>query len=330
MTARGSYQRFTPVEATLAPVVLIKGSEGLLVDRALGQLKDQARAADPAVELTELNVATYSPGEMAALTSPSLFGESRLIIVRDLETMTDGFAQDLLEYLPQPSPDTWIILVHPGGNARGKKVLDAIVKAKYPVIPAQPLQYDSDKLTLLRDDARRARRHVDPEALQALVDALGNDVRSMCAALNQLFFDIHGRITVEDVRRSQSGRVEATGFEVADAAIDGDSVRALMLLRHALATGASPIALVGALAYKVRNLAKVQVMGNANMPRIALSPRQLDTVRRQLRGWSDASLAAAISALAVADEETKGLSRDPERAVEKAVIQICRLRRYRR
>ena len=56
---------------------------------------------------------------------------------------------------------------------------------------------------------------------------------------------------------------------------------------------------------------------------------QVDIVRSQLRGWNDRSLADAIQALGRADSETKGLSRDPRYAVEKAITTICRLRRRR-
>ncbi len=45
---------------------------------------------------------------------------------------------------------------------------------------------------------------------QALVDALGNDPR-VAGALAQLLSDVSGRITLEDVRRYQAGRVEAAG-----------------------------------------------------------------------------------------------------------------------
>ena len=36
-------------------------------------------------------------------------------------------------------------------------------------------------------------------------------------------------------------------------------------------------------------------------------------------------VAGAFGAIATADAETKGASRDPQRAVEKAIITICRL-----
>ena len=51
MAARGS-RPAPPAQITLAPIVLIKGPEGLLVDRALDQLRALAHEADPNLERT--------------------------------------------------------------------------------------------------------------------------------------------------------------------------------------------------------------------------------------------------------------------------------------
>ncbi|RRC94563.1 DNA polymerase III subunit delta [Schaalia canis] len=309
----------------LAPVVLIKGSEGLLGDRAMDRLRTLAYEADPQTERTDVSAASYQAGQLDMLTSPSLFGEARLIIIPDLETMSDALLNDLLTYVSQPVDDVWLLLRHNGGT-RGKKLLDAITKAGFPVITADPLKNDKDKLDLVFSDVKAARRQIDPEAAQALVDALGSDVRSLAAAVSQLLADVEGRIGVEEVRRYHAGRVEASGFEVADAAIAGDSARALMLLRHAFATGTDPVPLVAALAMKLRGMAKVSVAGSAGPSKLGMAPWQIERARRELRGWSDGALAGAIRAVATADEEVKGLSRSPEHAVEKAVLTICRLR----
>lgn len=309
----------------LAPVVLIKGSEGLLGDRAMDRLRTLAYEADPQTERTDVSAASYQAGQLDMLTSPSLFGEARLIIIPDLETMSDALLNDLLTYVSQPADDVWLLLRHNGGT-RGKKLLDAITQAGFPVITADPLKNDKDKLDLVFSDVKAARRQIDPEAAQALVDALGSDVRSLAAAVSQLLADVEGRIGVEEVRRYHAGRVEASGFEVADAAIAGDSARALMLLRHAFATGTDPVPLVAALAMKLRGMAKVSVAGSAGPSKLGMAPWQIERARRELRGWSDGALAGAIRAVATADEEVKGLSRSPEHAVEKAVLTICRLR----
>lgn len=317
------------VRIELAPVVLVKGSEGLLGDRAMDRLRALALKADPVTERTDIPAASYQPGQLDVYTSPSLFGESRLLVIPDLETMSDALLTDLLAYVQAPAPDVWLLLRHNGGT-RGKKLLDAVGRAGFPVIPADPLKNARDKLDLVLSDVRGAGRTIDQDAVQALVDALGNDVRSLAAGTAQLLTDVDGRITVADVHRYHSGRVEATGFEVADAAIGGHTAQALTLLRHAFETGTDPVPLVAALAMKVRAMAKVSVRGGASPGRLGMAPWQVERARRELHGWEDATLSRAITAVAVADEEVKGLSRDPQRAVEKCVMVICQLRGTRR
>ena len=97
MAARGS-RPAAPAQITLAPIVLIKGPEGLLVDRALDQLRALAHEADPNLERIDINAATYQAGQLDVIASPSLFGESRMVIIRDLETMRDALANDLIAY----------------------------------------------------------------------------------------------------------------------------------------------------------------------------------------------------------------------------------------
>ena len=145
----------------------------------------------------------------------------------------------------------------------------------------------------------------------------------MAGALAQLLSDVSGRITLEDVRRYQAGRVEATGYD-APTQLSPETPPRPSLLR------ATPLRQVlprryssPPLAMKFRAMAKVSIGGAASA--LKMAPWQVDRARRELRGWSDASLAGAFGAIATADAETKGASRDPQRAIEKAIITICRL-----
>ena len=60
---------------------------------------------------------------------------------------------------------------------------------------------------------------------------------------------------------------------------------------------------------------------------LGMAPWQVDRARRELQGWSDDALATSILAVARADAEAKGASRDPVYAVERAVLTICNARR---
>ena len=275
----------------------------------------QAKAKDPTTEITRLEAATYEPHQLDTLVSPSLFGEPRLVYVPALEQMTDALLSDLIAYVGAADPEVSVILRHNGGQ-RGKRLLDAIKASPYPTIQCEAVKSAKDKSSLVVADG-------------ALVDALGSDLRELCSAVDQLLADTQGTISVDHVRTYYAGRIEATGFTVADAAAAGNTPAAITALRHAVATGTDPVAIVAALAMKVRQLARVAAAGGRRMSpaELGMAPWQVDRARRELQGWSDDALATSILAVARADAEAKGASRDPVYAVERAVLTICNARR---
>lgn len=308
-------------QAQIAPVVLIKSKEPLLAERAVAQLRRQAREADSSVDIQRVDASAYESGQLAIYTSPSLFGEARFVYIPEVEAGTPSFFDDVSKYVENPEPDVVLVLRHNGGNA-GRKVLNACAKAKVPTYQADEMKSPADKMGLVREDVRRAGRRIEPEAVQALVDALGSDLAELAAMTQQLLADVQGTITEKHVHKYQAGRVEATAFAVADAAVAGNTARALTLLRHALATGAAPAALVGAIALKVRQLAKASIRPALSAKEMSMQPWQLDRARRDLRGWNEARLSRSVQALAEADAAVKGASQEPEYALEKLVMTI--------
>lgn len=311
-------------DAPLAPVVLISGGEDLLADRASQRISELAHAEDPNVEVTQIEAAAYERGMLEMLASPSLFGEQKLVIVSGVEQTNDDFLTEAVDYVAAPLPDMWLVLRH-GGGVRGKRLLDAIKKANHPVVACDPIKRDSEKSDFVLAEFRRAKRRIDSEAVRSLVDALGTDLRELAAACNQLISDTTGTVTSALVDKYYGGRVEANAFRVADAVAAGRRGEALVSLRHALATGADPVPIVAALAMKMRGLAKVAAARARGLGArdLGMAPWQVDRARKELNGWTPDGIAEAISAIAQADAEVKGLSRDPVFAVERAVLRIA-------
>ena len=306
-------------------LVLVLGPEDLLAERAIDRIVARAREEDPEVEVTRLDAAGYQPGRLQVVASPSLFGEARLVVVTDLHAGTDEAMADVVAYLADPAPDVDVVVRH-SGVTRGKKTLDAIRAAGAVVVACDAVKRDADKTAFVMAELKRARRRAEPAAVRALVEACGSDLRELAAACQQVVADTTGAITVELVARYHGGRVEATGFRVADAAANGNAGEAVALLRHALATGSDPVPLVAALAVKLRTLAKVGAARGQGLDPVrdlGLASWQVDRARRELRGWTPESLAAAITAVAQADAEVKGAGRDAVFAVERAVLRVA-------
>jgi DNA polymerase III subunit delta len=322
-----------PEDLQPGPVVLVVGGEELLAERAVATVVRRAREADPELSVETLDVAGYEAGRLELLTSPSLFGGGKVLLAVGVEAATDPLVADLTQYLDSPAPDVCVVLRHSGGQ-RGKALLDAVRRAGAPEVACLPITKDEEKVDFAANEFRRLGRRVSPQAVRALVDAVGSDLRELAAACAQLAEDAdvsgQGRIEAETVELWFGGRVEVTGFRVADAAVAGRADQALSLLRHALATGADPVPLVAALAMKLRAMAKVSAVGRGRSAdqaaALGMAPWQVDRARRELSGWTERGMADAIVAVAEADTAVKGGGRDPVYAVERAVVTIARSR----
>jgi len=307
-------------KASPAPVIFVSGPEDYLAGRAIREIREQLRKLDASLEIHELDAADYSAGTLLNLTSPSLFAEPRLVIIRGIEKCSDDLITDALEYLKNPTDDATIILRHNGSSVRGKKLVEAIRDSDTAAeIACTEIKKDSDRQAFVMGEFAHEGRKIAPGAVRALLDAFADDTAELAAACNQLLLDSADSITEETVDRYYGGRVETNAFKVADAALAGRAGEAMALLRHALATGADPVPLVAAISMKVRQMAKIYGNRSASAASLGMAPWQLDRARKDLTGWTDDGLAAAIQAMATADAAAKGAERDPVYSLEKLV-----------
>jgi DNA polymerase-3 subunit delta len=311
-------------------LVLAIGPEPLLADRAIERLTAEIKANESLASLQSLNAAEIEVGNIGDALAPSLFGERRVLVIRDLQDLNADCASEITSYLALPDDNITLILVHKGVT-KGKALLDAIKKAKPLEIACNAVKKDNEKLEFIRAEFAGHGRKIDAEAARALVDAVGGDLRELAGAAAQLINDTAGPINSSAVERYHGGRVEATGFKVADAAIDGNIGIALATLRQALDTGTDPVLITSALASGIRTLAKVgsasRGVRSAELAgQLGLAPWQIDKARRQLTGWNAASITVAIQAIARADGAVKGGESDPIYALERAVMTIAKAR----
>ena len=312
----------------LVGITLIQGGEELLADRAISE----AIAASIDATVTQLSADTLELGQITDALAPSLFGDARIIVIKEIQDLASDLNEEIISYLDNPDEGVTLVLWHKGG-VKGKAFLERIKKSKPHLITVEPLKKESDKVEFVRSEFARLGRTIDSGAVQAIVDALGSDMRELSGVCSQLASDVTPGtpINVEHVAKFQRGRVETTGFDVADAVLEGKTDLALVTLRQALDTGVDPVMIISAIAGSLRTLAKVSGANRGSKSfelaaSLGLPPWQIDKARRQLAGWSPASLAGAVVALSQADADIKGAASDPIYALERSVIAISRSR----
>ena len=156
--------------------------------------------------------------------------------------------------------DLAVVLVH-GGGPKGKGLLDKLKAAGVEVVDCPPVKA-WELPQFVSAEAKHLGTTIEPGAAQTLVDAVGNDLRALAAAVRQLVADSEGGpLTGDQVRRYFAGRSEVTSFAVADATLAGRTGLAMEQLRWALSTGVAPVLVTSALASGLRGLGKLVSAG---------------------------------------------------------------------
>ncbi len=310
----------------LAPLRLVAGDEELLVARAVTAVLSAARAADPDAEVHDLPAAEITAGGLAELLSPSLFGGRRVVVVRDGQDATKDVAAALLAQAADLPAEVTLVVTHAGG-AKGKGLADSLTKAGAVVVLCARLRRPSERLSFVREEVRGAGGSIDEAAAQALLDAVGADLRELSSACAQLVSDTGGAVDVAAVARCHRGRAEVTGFAVADHALVGDVAGALSLLRWALSLGVDPVPIADAVADGIRTVSRVAAVRQANGYALAAALKlpvwKVERAQRQARRWSADSLGRAMGLAADLNADVKGVAGDPRYALERAVLAVA-------
>nr|WP_030503105.1 DNA polymerase III subunit delta [Micromonospora purpureochromogenes] len=315
--------------ADLPPIVLVLGDEELLATRAVTEAVARAREVDPDVDVREYQAGTLTVGEIAEMLSPSLFGGRRVLVLRSGQDARKDLSTALLAYAKNPDPDVQLVVLHLGG-AKGKAFADGLRAAGATVVPAMKLKGDRERAAFVRDEIRRNGGKCTPDAADALVAAVGNDMRELAAACSQLLADTDGRIGADTVARYYRGRAEVTGFTVADATMVGDVPGALEALRWALHVGVDPVPIADALADGVRTVARVAAAGRGSPFQLAktlgMPAWKIEKAQARARGWTPEGLVEAMRVAAECNAAVKGGADDRAYALERAVFSVAAAR----
>src|SRR5262249_7024681 len=172
------------------PVYLITGSDRPKIETALERLRNHF-----APEAIEAASALDTPGEdaVALCNAGSLFGEARLVVVRDVDggKQGDGWrkggwttadVEAVAAYLVSPAPATVLALV-----AAELKSTSALWKACAKA--GEVLAFDVEKKKLhdwVAKQFQERKARAEPEAVTALVQLVGDDLQALKTEVDKL------------------------------------------------------------------------------------------------------------------------------------------------
>lgn len=319
------------------PVTLVVGGDAYLNELNARNVREKVQKSAPDAEIIELDASTADQYAFDEAAGPSLFGDGTIVIINNLQQADESLVEAIENFCKQAqnsensennfvdSSATWVIARHEGG-LKGKSIITRLTKAGANTITVPDLKKDDAKLNFVMSIFERHNRSVEPQAAQRLVSVLGSKTGELAALCSQLCFDYDDNpITLDIVDRYLVADPQVTGFFVADKAVAGHAGSAVLAARTAIAQGVDAIALIGALAAKVRVIALAMAIRNGTISsaEAKVNPWALKMAMRQLAGWNSAGVSQCLQSLAWADEQCKGGSSDANYALEKCIMLIA-------
>lgn len=320
------------------PVILITADDDHLLLReyedVLSELRSEFPDADIGVHLAP------DLDHLPDLRTSSLFGGPTIVVIRALESI--GKASDLtdqiLDYVTAPDPEAVLVLASRGTQKLGRKIPDLVKEHGRVVQVKVPLPWDERGWReLVAGEFRRLRRRADPSAVEAVLTRAGTSAAVIASHVSQICLAHPSADTITEVEVADvvKGAGNMGSFVLAEACLDErDPARTVELVRGALQAGESPLAMLGLLNNKVRELMVARAgldvaeakrrpdRGNSAPGR--MSPGQVKRLENSSRQWAVGELQWCHDRLAEADIALKGNSELPDDVVmEMALLDIA-------
>ena len=105
-------------------LVLIQGPEALLADRVITNVSSRF----PNAQISNLHADELEVGVITDSLAPSLFGDQRIVVIRDTQDLTAECADEVLAYLEDEDSNLLLVLFNNFSLVNSKICLEYFVK----------------------------------------------------------------------------------------------------------------------------------------------------------------------------------------------------------
>ena len=243
-----------------APVVLLWGESPFLLRETAKRLLGEA-------PVTEVEGSAWRPGMSSDIATPSLFGESRAMLLTGVQDLDKEGLEEIAAYALEPNPDAKLVMTAVvSARARGAPVkLTKMLQGRAEIERVAVDRREIPDWVRTRAAARGVPATAD--GARALVETVGEDP----ALLDQAIVQVSGAFAEEGLTaRTVAAQFRGFGdrkiWDLCDAAFVGDGPQALRHLTAMLAARDQPLAILGGIASRLRDLIKVRAVPPGTPP----------------------------------------------------------------
>ena len=317
-------------KGSLDPVYVLVGTERLLIERAVGAVRkavDSMGAPGFNVDVFDGKGLEASRVIAAAQTLP-MMADTRLVLLRHADAMTPTEQTNLAEYLHDPSDSTCLLLTATKLDGRAK--LSKAAKKNGYLVEAKPLRGIALR-EFIRAEATAREHAIAPPAIEALLDAVGDDLAAIDDAMERLslFVGAGQRIDAEAVATCVTRiRVESI-WSLVDAIGLKDRRKGIAAAQSLLDDREPPLRLLAMVARQLRIVARMREALSEGLraqdaaKRAGAPPFKAGDLTESARRFTADSLGRAFTLIAETDRALKSSKRPPDTILQDAVLALC-------
>lgn len=227
-------------------IYLITGADDRLVSARLIELVDQLiGTADRAsmYESHDAGAAVADDREMAirnavvSAETPSLFGDSRVVVLRGIHEATVDQLIPLIEYLRNPSELSHLVVTASGKLA--KSTTEALKKSGATVFATAPPGRRNELVVWFQEQFTQAGLKLDSDAMNNVIDWLGQDQARLPSLIEVLVsaFGTSKKLLSDDIQPFLGEQGSVLPWDLTDAIDRSDASTALAMLRRMIRSG---------------------------------------------------------------------------------------------
>lgn len=321
-------------KGSLDPVYVLVGTERLLIERAVNAVRqavDSMGAPGFNLEIFDGKGLDATRVVSAARTLP-MMADKRFVLVRRFDAMAPTEQNRLAEYLSDPSESACLMMT--ADKLDGRSKLGKAAKKAGCLIDAKPLR-GRELREFVRAEATARDHKIAAEAIETLLDAVGDDLAAIDDAMERLslFVGAGQRIDADAVRQCVTRiRVESI-WTLVDAIGLKDRRKGVAAAQSLLDDREPPLRLLAMVARQLRIVARMrEALSEGLRPqeaakRAGAPPFKAGDLTESARRFTADSLGDAFALIAEADRALKGSKRPPDVVLQDAVLALCADRR---
>jgi DNA polymerase-3 subunit delta len=329
----------------LLPVYVVTGDDAFLRDQVVAAL----RKASLAGGVPAFNEDKFTAGEvdadkaLAAARTVPMMAPRRFVLVRGAERWDAGASSDdegpssgespldkIAAYAGDPVPSTCLVLV--ATKLDGRRKLAALAKKQGFVVACEPL----DRRALPEWIVGRVHElghEIDPDVADLLAEIAGPELAHVSDAIERLslFVGANNAITEQAVSECVARVRTADTWALVDAVGARDLGRALRILADVYEPRDRGLPLLGAVAWSVRQLLKVQLAlasgastEEAGKRAGIFQPFRAREVAGKTKAFRPRELERWVAVLAETDLALKSSRRPADAILEEMLTRLCR------